>query len=146
MAPFPSIHLSATEGTIHPDGEDAPIWISIDWECVAADFAEEVLITIASQEGEFEQVHLSIRGDRVSESFRGFVEAKGCMSIAALGLGVRTPYQHHSELGRSTEGAVTIESSTWTGGDVPFLEYLFSDAVAPTATDVLLRHAVRDRP
>ncbi|OOQ89700.1 hypothetical protein PEBR_06987 [Penicillium brasilianum] len=123
-APQSWIQLSETEGTLLPDGEDMRVWITVEWERVPVDFDEEVLISVASKEGGFEHVHLPLNCHRAPESFRGFVESDGCVSIPASGVGINAPYQHHPELGRSTEGAVSIEGLGFEDdASVPFLEY-----------------------
>lgn len=125
--------LSLSEGTLLPDGSDDRVKIQIDWDQVPQDFEEEVIIIVKSKEGDFEQVHLPVRGHRVSDSFRGFVEGDGYVSVPAPGLGVKQPYIHHPELGRGSEGAVTavVEECD----DIAFLEYpvyLFSHTDSST--------------
>ncbi|GIJ97908.1 hypothetical protein Aspvir_000014 [Aspergillus viridinutans] len=130
------IHVSEKEGTLQPDGDDARIWITIDWEIVPVEFSEEVLIAISSKEGDFEHVHLPVHGQRPPPHFTGFVESDGCVSVPASVLDVKAPYQHHPELGRLSEGSVTL--NTWAPSDaktVPFIEcpvYIFT-ASAPAA-------------
>ncbi|KAJ6010448.1 hypothetical protein N7451_001860 [Penicillium sp. IBT 35674x] len=122
-APYPWVLLSLGEGTLYPDSNDARIWIHIDWDQVETDFAEDVLITVKSMEGDFENIHLPIHGHRVPSSFHGFVEADGCVSIPAVS-GLKAPYIRHYELGRGSEGSVTIGNDALSNGtDVPFLEY-----------------------
>lgn len=123
-APHSWITLSETDGTLFPDGGDVRVWITVDWDQVPVDFDEEVLISVVSKEGDFEHVHLPLNGQRAPESFRGFVESDGCVCIPASGVEINAPYQHHPELGRSSEGAVTIAGSLL-GEDpyVPCLEY-----------------------
>jgi hypothetical protein len=135
--PHSWIHLSQSEGHLHPDGDDSRITIAIDWEKVPIEFDEEVVISVSSQEGDFEHVHLPIYGRRVPECFSGFVESDGCISIPAAGLGTKEPYQHHPELGRSNDGAVTICNSNSISGSIPFLEYpiyTFSHSTQVTIT------------
>lgn len=135
--PHSWIHLSRSDGDIHPNGDDSRITIAIDWEKVPTEFDEEVLISVSSKEGDFEHVHLPIYGRRVPECFSGFVESDGCISIPAAGLGTKDPYQHHPELGRSNDGAVTICNSNSISGNIPFLEYpiyTFSHSTQVTIT------------
>ncbi|GLI76666.1 hypothetical protein PoHVEF18_004940 [Penicillium ochrochloron] len=136
-APHPWIQLSEKKGTLSPDGDDVRVWIMIDWDQVPVQFDEEILITIVSKEGDFEHVHLPVYGHKVPESFRGFVESDSCVSIPASGVEIKAPYQHHPEVGRSSEGAVTIESPLLRdGAPPPFLEYpiyIFSGC-SPTLT------------
>lgn len=119
------IHLSAKEGTLHPDGDDIRVWITIDWDQVPVDFNSEVLISVASKEGDFETVHLPVHGHELSSHSNLFIEADGCVSIPASGLGVPSPYQHHPDLGRCSEGSVTINGTALQEGPAPFLEYPF---------------------
>jgi hypothetical protein len=136
-APHPWIRLSETDGTLSPDGDDVRIWIMIDWHQVPVQFDEEVLVTIVSKEGDFEHVHLPVRGHKAPASFRGFVESDGCVSISTSGVEIKAPYQHHPELGRSSEGAVTIQSLMLQDpSSLLFLEYpiyIFSRS-SPTLT------------
>lgn len=136
-AAHPWVQLSETKGTLSPDGEDMRVWITIDWDQVPVQFDEEILITVVSTEGDFEHVHLPVNAHKVPESCRGFVESDGCVSIPASGVEIKAPYQHHPELGRSDEGAVTIESPPLRdGAPLPFLEYpiyIFSRC-SPTLT------------
>lgn len=122
-APHPWVLLSMENGTLLPDGDDARIWIHIDWDQVETDFEEEVLIAVKSMEGDFENIHLPIHGHRVPSAFYGFVEADRCISIPAVG-GLKAPYVHHCELGRGSEGSVTIDTNALgSDTDLPFLEY-----------------------
>jgi hypothetical protein len=73
----------------------------------------------------------------VPRSFRGFVESDGCVSIPASGVEVRAPYQHHPELGRLSEGSVTIATSFEEETSLPFIEYpiyVFSESTSPILT------------
>lgn len=124
-APYAWIHLSETEGVLDPSGDDSRISITVDWEQVATEFDEEILITISSKEGDFEHVHLPIISQRVPETFSGFVEANSCVSIPAASVMIDEPYQHHPELGRESEGAVSIRNLPRAGEIIPFLEYPF---------------------
>lgn len=136
-APHSWIKLSETEGTLSPDGDDVRIWITVDWDQVPTQIDEEILISVASKEGDFEHVHLPIHYHRVPRSFRGFVESDGCVSIPASGVEVRAPYQHHPELGRLSEGSVTIATSFEEETSLPFIEYpiyVFSESTSPILT------------
>ncbi|KAJ5984567.1 hypothetical protein N7481_006666 [Penicillium waksmanii] len=135
--PYSWIHLSQSDGVLDPDGDDSRIAITIDWEKVPTEFDEKVLINISSKEGDFEHVHLPIHGRRVPECFSGFVESDGCVAIPASGLGTKEPYQHHPELGRENEGAVTIGNSSSINGSISFLDYpiyTFSHSTQATIT------------
>ncbi|KAJ5595740.1 hypothetical protein N7450_002198 [Penicillium hetheringtonii] len=136
-APYPWIFLSETNGVIDPDSDDSRIVITIDWEQVPTEFDEEVLISISSEEGDFEHVHLPVKGRQVPKSFHGFVEGDGCISIPALGLGVKKGYQHHPDLGRANEGSITIRTQIPQEYSIPFLEYpiyIFSHRKQATVT------------
>ncbi|KAJ5080953.1 hypothetical protein N7456_013663 [Penicillium angulare] len=137
-APHSWVHLSLTEGTLSPNGEDARVWISINWDHVNTDFDEEILITVKSKEGDFEHVHLPVNGHRAPQSFQGFVESDGCVSIPSIGMGIQAPYRHHPELGRGSEGSVAIDyAASCNDFPITFLEYpihIFSYTQSPTIT------------
>ncbi|KAJ5263814.1 hypothetical protein N7478_011419 [Penicillium angulare] len=134
--PHSWVHLSLTNGTLSPDGEDARVWISIDWDRVNGDFDEEVLIAVKSKEGDFELVHLPVKSHKVPQSFQGFVESDGCVSIPSIGMGIQAPYRYHPELGRGSEGSVAIDyAASCNNTPITFLEYpiyIFSDVQSPT--------------
>ncbi|KAJ5693449.1 hypothetical protein N7462_002872 [Penicillium macrosclerotiorum] len=135
--PYTWIHISQEEGTLQPDGADARIWITIDWDTVPDGFSGEVLITISSKEGDFEHVHLPIQARKAPASFIGFVESDGCVSIPASRSHLKDPYQHHPDLGRLIDGSITLDStrSFENTTDIPFLDYpiyLFTDCVSAT--------------
>ncbi|KAI8156413.1 hypothetical protein K4K49_002633 [Colletotrichum sp. SAR 10_70] len=111
-APVAWVQLSTTEGTLDPDGDDARIWIAVDWEKVPDDFDQEVLIDIQSQEGDFEQVHLPITGTRVPETFSG-----GLLP----------------DCGRTANGAVSvIDMMKIPKEHLSYTFYVFSQATSPT--------------
>ena len=132
------ILLSETDGTLFPDGDDVRVWITVDWGQAPVHLGEEILITITSQEGDFEHVHLPIYGHKAPETFRGFVESDGCVSIPASNVEIKAPYQHHPEVGRSAEGAVTIEYlPSKEESSLPFLDYpmyVFTKSASSTLT------------
>ena len=139
-APHSWVQLSTTAGTLHPDGEDARVLISIDWDQVPVDFDEELLINVMSEEGDFEHVHLPVKGQKAPLSFSGFIEADGCVSIpaSASASNLSPFYQHHPDLGRRSEGAVSlVDDIGHESSDLPFLEYsvfLFSSYPSPSIT------------
>ncbi|KAJ5137078.1 hypothetical protein N7448_005632 [Penicillium atrosanguineum] len=137
-APHSWIRLSAIEGALHPDGDDARVWITIDWGQIPIDFDDEILISISSKEGDFEHVHLPVHGHKVPHASKLFVEADGCLSIPASGLGVLEPYQHHPDLGRSDTGSVTISSTLLQEDPVPFLEYPFLIFTSNTSSAITM--------
>jgi hypothetical protein len=106
------IKLSAIAGTLVPGEEDAHVEISIEWDQVPLDFNEEVLIDIRSTEGDFEQVHLPILGRKVPETFSGFVESNGCISIPAPSCILAPSYRVLPEAGRSSTGSVALSPAS----------------------------------
>ena len=137
-APYDWVQLSTVEGTLHPDGDDVRIWITIDWEQVPADFDQEILISVASKQGDLENVHLPVKGHKIPLSFSGFVEADGCVSIPASAVNITPPYKHHPELSRGSEGAVTLEQvAPNESSSEAFLEYpvyVFSHSAPSSVT------------
>lgn len=136
--PHPWVKLSSAEGTIHPDGDDARVSITIDWSQVPSNFDEEVIVSIASEEGDFEHVHLPVKGHKAPQSFSGFVEADGCVSIPASGISLSPHYQHHVDLGRRSEGAISLRGTT-RSEEIHLLflcydVYLFSSCASPSIT------------
>lgn len=111
-APCSWIKLSAASGTLIPGQEDARVEITIEWGQVPADFNEKVLIDIRSTEGDFEQVHLPILGRQVPETFSGFVEADGYISIPASSCNFAPSYRFLPEVGRSSTGSLALNPSS----------------------------------
>ncbi|KAE9372732.1 glycoside hydrolase family 115 protein [Stipitochalara longipes BDJ] len=107
--PYSWLKLSATNGTLIPGVEDARVEITVEWDQVPAEFDEEVLIDIRSGEGDFEQVHLPILGRKVPETFSGFVEADGCISIPVPFCDFEPSYRILPEVGRSSTGSVALD-------------------------------------
>ncbi|KXH28747.1 hypothetical protein CSAL01_10842 [Colletotrichum salicis] len=106
--PYDWVKLSMSSGTNDPDGDDARIDVTVDWDQVPDDFDQEVLIEIRSEEGDFEQVHLPITGRRISKLFKeGFVESDGYISIPAAH---RSPQDLRvlPDCGRTPEGAIVL--------------------------------------
>lgn len=136
--PYPWIYLSVVDGTLHPDGEDARVFIKIDWSQVPVSFDEELVVSVTSEEGDFEHVHLPVKGHKAPSSFLGFIEADGCVSIPASGTISSPSYQHHCDLGRGCEGAVSLVDDVAQEDDgSPFLEYpvyLFTSCTSPSIT------------
>jgi hypothetical protein len=111
-APCSWIKLSTASGTLIPGQEDARVEITIEWGQVPADFNEKVLIDIRSTEGDFEQVHLPILGRQVPETFSGFVEADGYISIPASSCNFAPSYRFLPEVGRSSTGSLALNPSS----------------------------------
>ncbi|KAJ0297597.1 hypothetical protein COL516b_010650 [Colletotrichum fioriniae] len=129
--PYDWIKLSASSGTLDPDGEDARIEVTVDWDQVPDDFDQEILIEVRSEEGDFEQVHLPITGRRIPGSFKeGFVEGDGYVSI---------PAAHHPlqglralpECGRTPEGAIVLDPGT-ESAELTYKFYVFSQTASPS--------------
>ncbi|KAJ5095078.1 hypothetical protein N7532_007369 [Penicillium argentinense] len=134
---YPWILLRPSYGVLGPDDYDASIRVSVLWQDVPTDFDQTVTINILSKEGDFEQVHLPIKGHRVPKSFSGFIEKQGYVSIPAVGMGIEEPYKHHPELGRGPNGSVTLRASVSNDETVPFLKYpiyIFSRTAPATVT------------
>ncbi|KAK2675019.1 hypothetical protein RAB80_010003 [Fusarium oxysporum f. sp. vasinfectum] len=112
-------------GVLVPGEDDARVDISVDWGQVPDDFNEEVLIDVQSQEGDFEQVHLPINGRRVPNSFKGFVEQDGFVSIPATDCPIETPYLVLPDAGRLESGSLTLAPGTDSDDSVPYVHYPF---------------------
>ncbi|KAL0932920.1 uncharacterized protein CTRU02_211883 [Colletotrichum truncatum] len=133
--PFPWLQLSATNGSLDPDGDDARVSVTVNWNEVSDDFDQEVLIDIRSDEGDFEQVHLPIKGRRVPESFGdGFVEEAGHVSIPAA-LNPSPGFRVLLDCGKTTEGALSVINPV--NEPVPYLQFKFY-VFSQTATPALL--------
>jgi hypothetical protein len=124
-APQSWINLSQASGVLVPGDYDARIEISIDWGQVPDDFNEEVLIDIRSQEGDFEQVHLPINGRRVPNSFKGFIEQDGLVSIPATDCLIQTPYKVLPDAGRLETGSLTLAPGSKSTNGIPYTSYPF---------------------
>ncbi|KAK1992339.1 hypothetical protein LX36DRAFT_617718 [Colletotrichum falcatum] len=140
-APHAWLRLSPAAGTLDPDGDDARVEVTVDWDRVPGAFDDEVLIDVRSEEGDFEQVHLPITGRRVPDSFRGgFAETDGCVSVPAAPTHQQPPaaaagLRVFPECGRTPAGAVAVEPGAV--GDQPpprlaYKFYAFSRAARPT--------------
>ncbi|KAH6885221.1 hypothetical protein B0T10DRAFT_91235 [Thelonectria olida] len=120
------IRLSITKGLLVPGRDDDRCQVSIDWGQVPEGFNQEVLITIRSEEGDFEHVHLPINNRRVPSTFHGgFVEAGGFVSMPATGCSVKPPYLALPDAGRLETGSVTLFPGNGENEVLPFLEYPF---------------------
>ncbi|KXH28605.1 hypothetical protein CNYM01_10242 [Colletotrichum nymphaeae SA-01] len=129
--PYDWLKLSTSSGTLDPDGEDARIEVTIDWDQVPDDFDQEVLIDIRSEESDFEQIHLPITGRRIPGSFReGFVEGDGYISIPAA----HQPLQGLRalpECGRTPEGSIVLAPGA-VSAETTFKFYVFSQIASPS--------------
>ncbi|KAF4499440.1 hypothetical protein FAGAP_4371 [Fusarium agapanthi] len=121
----PWVEPSQVSGVLVPEEDDARVEISINWDQVPGDFKEEVLIDVRSEEGDFEQVHLPINGRRVPDSFKGFVEQDGFVSIPATDCHLETPYLVLPDSGRLETGSLTLAPGTDSDGSAPYIQYPF---------------------
>ncbi|GKT48941.1 uncharacterized protein ColSpa_09122 [Colletotrichum spaethianum] len=130
--PHDWFQLSVMAGTLDPDGDDARVEITVDWDRVSDDFDQEVLIDVRSEEGDFEQVHLSVTGRRVPGAFRGgFAEADGYISIPAAH---RPPpgFRVFPDCGRTTAGAIAVEpTETDASSQLAYRFHVFSQTAKP---------------
>ncbi|KAK1475773.1 hypothetical protein CTAM01_15648 [Colletotrichum tamarilloi] len=125
------IKLSTSSGTLDPDGEDARIEVTIDWDQVPDDFDEEVLIDIRSEEGDFEQIHLPITSRRILGSFKeGFVEGDGYISIPAAHQSLQG-LRALPECGRTPEGAIVLAPGA-ESAEATSKFYVFSQTASPS--------------
>ncbi|KAF5025712.1 hypothetical protein F66182_2179 [Fusarium sp. NRRL 66182] len=125
-APQTWIKLSTSSGVLVPGKDDIRVEISIDWDQVPHDFYEQVLIDIRSQEGDFEQVHLPIDGQRVPHSFSDwFVEQGGYVSIPATACHIKHPYLVLPDVGRLETGSLTLTPGSKGIASLPYAHYPF---------------------
>ncbi|SCV46988.1 uncharacterized protein FFB14_09526 [Fusarium fujikuroi] len=124
-APERWIKLSKVSGVLEPGEDDARVEISIDWDQVPDGFKEEVLVDVRSEEGDFEQVHLPVDGRRVPDSFNGFVEQDGFVSIPATDCHLETPYLVLPDAGRLETGSLTLAPGTVSDISIPYVHYPF---------------------
>ena len=129
--------LDRSSGELRADGPDGRIEVSISWEAVPTDFDGMALISIRSDAGDFEQVHLPVSNKQVASNFKGFVESDGYVSMEAAHYtaprepsspwSVQTAYRTLPFLGRT--GAGGVELARMPGNKleepIPFLEYSF---------------------
>lgn len=129
--PYDWLKLSTSSGTLDPDGEDARIEVTIDWDQVPDDFDQEVLIDIRSEESDFEQIHLPITGRRIPGSFReGFVEGDGYISIPAAHQPLQV-LRALPECGRTSEGSIVLAPGA-VSAETTFKFYVFSQTASPS--------------
>lgn len=130
--PFNWLKLSMTSGILDPDGEDARIEITVDWDQVPEDFEQEVLVDIRSDEGDFEQVHLPITGRRVPSTFKkGYVEEAGYVSIPAATSDL-PGYRVLLDCGKTPAGAISAVGLTHQpASPIEYRFYAFSESAKP---------------
>ncbi|KAF4332215.1 hypothetical protein FBEOM_13976 [Fusarium beomiforme] len=124
-ATHPWIKLSKVSGVLVPGEDDARVEISINWDQVPGDFKEEVLVDVRSKERDFEQVHLPINGRRVPDSFKGFVEQDGFVSIPATDCHIEPPYLILPDAGRLETGSLTLAPGTRSDATISAVSYPF---------------------
>jgi hypothetical protein len=130
--PYNWIKLSITEGKLIPGEDDAHVEVTIDWEHVPADLNEEVLLDICSAEGDFEQIHLPVIGRQVPETFYGFIEGEGYISIPASACVTGHPYRVLLDAGKSQTGSVALHPVS--DQAVPYLKFdVYVFTKSPTA-------------
>lgn len=129
--PYDWIKASPSCGTLDNNTNDTRVYIQVDWSNAPLGFTKTVQITVSSSLGDYEHVHLPLfHRELPTESFTGFVESDGCISIPATQFSPSTngsQYRILPFLGRTEFGAVEadrvgkIPSPT----DLDFLEYEF---------------------
>lgn len=134
--PYSWVTLSRTEGALIPGEEDARVKITVDWEQVPAGFSEEILIDVRSAEGDFEQVHLPLLGRECPDTFSGFIESDGCISIPASSCQIGLPYRALPEVGKTPSCSVALDpSSDDADSYLTYGVYVFTHA---SSTELLL--------
>jgi hypothetical protein len=127
--PYDWIKASSSFGTLDNDTNDARVYIKVDWNSAPPDVNKTVQIIVSSSVGDYEHVHLPvIRREVPIESFTGFVENDGCISIPATRFSrpaSGSQYQILPFLGRTELGAVGINhvKKISSFADAGFLEY-----------------------
>ncbi|CAG9977775.1 unnamed protein product [Clonostachys byssicola] len=121
------LQLSQYSGFLVPGRQDSRIEISLDWDQVPDDFDQEVLVDIHSGIGDFEQVHIPIKNNRVPESFKaGFIEGSGYISIPASSTTSVPGYVSLPDTGRTACGSVSLDVTKSNSEEVDsFLNYPF---------------------
>jgi hypothetical protein len=69
---------------VNSGGLDCCAEVSTNWAAVPADFNGTVIISIWSNRGDFEQLHLLASNKRSPRNFTGFVEGDGHVSMYAV--------------------------------------------------------------
>ncbi|KAM5350748.1 hypothetical protein ACJ41O_007253 [Fusarium nematophilum] len=124
-SPYDWLRLSSYSGFLVPGRDDARVDITIDWDKVPESFDQEVLIDVRSGLGDFEQIHLPVVGRRAPDSFQGFVEGPGYVSIPATSVTTSEDYLVMPDTGRSETGSIGLDVSRDVKKTVDFLAYPF---------------------
>ncbi|KAJ5751960.1 hypothetical protein N7520_008877 [Penicillium odoratum] len=102
--------LSQYSGHLSPDGqEDQRVEVSIDSNKAPMKLQDDI-ISIRSQQGDFEEVHVKIFPRKVPDAFGGFVESIGSISID-VGMSLsrsQEVYQTNPYLGRTSSGTIGL--------------------------------------
>ena len=125
------IALSVSSGILGHEGDDQRVEISPDWSTIPSTFDSTVLIHIRSTAGDYEQVHLPVSGAMAPDSFHGFVESDGHVSMLASNLNQVNPsrskledsFVHHPFLGRTSGGGMAIKANPSSDHDPLALQY-----------------------
>ncbi|KAF2193414.1 glycoside hydrolase family 115 protein [Zopfia rhizophila CBS 207.26] len=119
------IKIEPAQGTIATDDKDARAEVGIDWANVPDGFDKEVLISVRSDAGDFEQLHLNVSNRRVPDTFTGFVESNRYVSIEAAHFRSKPEgYEILPYTGRTESGSVSLSHPRSESVDnIPFLEY-----------------------
>ncbi|KAF3389818.1 hypothetical protein DPV78_011827 [Talaromyces pinophilus] len=134
--PYDWIKTSPSSGILNSETNDATVHIEVDWSGAPADVNETVQIAISSSVGDYEHVHLPvIRRELPIDSFTGYVESDGCISMPATHPSQPandSHYQIFPFLGRTEFGAVGTNyfKTSSSAADTEFLQYdvyIFSD-------------------
>lgn len=123
--------LSVSSGILARDGDDQRVEIALDWKTIPHTFDKTILIHIRSTAGDYEQVHLPVSGAMAPESFHGFVESDGNVSILASNFTQLNPpgakaedsFIHHLFLGRTSGGGMALKAQPSSDFDPPGLQY-----------------------
>jgi hypothetical protein len=93
---------------------DTPIDVTVKWKDVPADFEGEVLLTLETDLGDFEHIHVPIINRRVPAGFSGHVEVDRVLSIPASRFANQdvTGVWKHPHLGREASGSVSFRDSS----------------------------------
>jgi hypothetical protein len=131
-APFDWVKLSIDSGTLFPGEDDVRVDISINWDQVPKDFANEILVNVRSEEGDFEQIHLPVKNQEIPLEFKdGFVESDGVVSIPASAAKFQGPYLVLPETGRLLQGSVVLREPFTNPTDfLTYNVYLFNSSSA----------------
>ncbi|KAH3913606.1 hypothetical protein HBH56_105320 [Parastagonospora nodorum] len=96
------------------DEHDAPIDVTVKCKDVPADFEGEVLLTLETDLGDFEHIHIPIINRRVPAEFSGHVEADRVLSIPASRFANQNVMGvwKHPHFGREASGSVSFRDSS----------------------------------